>query len=318
MEPFHHQPVLSAEVLELLAPRPGGIYLDGTLGGGGHSEQILELIGDKGLLIGIDRDSEAVHAASRRLERFGSRFRAVHGSFGDLSALLEQLGIGQIDGVLLDLGVSSYQLDTAERGFSFRLNGPLDMRMDPHSGASAADLVQHGSVAELERIIRDYGEERWARKIAQRIVEERQREPISSTSHLADLVARTIPRRLHEERIHPATRTFQALRIAVNRELEQAEQGIRAGIQRLQPGGRICVISFHSLEDRLVKQLFREAEGGCSCPPRLPRCACGRKPLLRVLTRRPVTAGEREAQQNPRARSAKLRAAEKCAAERGE
>lgn len=311
MEEFHHLSVLPQEVIEQLAPHLGGIYLDGTLGSGGHSELILEKIGPDGLLIGIDRDQAALAAASERLRRFGSCFKPVQGSFGDLAELLKKEGVSAIDGLLLDLGVSSHQLDTGARGFSFRLDGPLDMRMDRSSGDSAADLLQESSVQELEKIIKEFGEERWARKIAQRIVQIRQETPIATTLQLADLVAGTIPRRFHEDRIHPATRTFQALRIAVNQELEQVQQGVNAGIAALKPGGRIAVISFHSLEDRIVKHLFREAATGCTCPPKMPHCVCNKKPLLRVLTGRPVIAGAEETSHNPRARSAKLRAAEK-------
>ncbi len=311
MEPFHHLSVLAREVIEQLAPCPGGTYLDGTLGGGGHSELILENIGPDGLLIGIDRDQSALAAASERLRRFGSSFKPVQGSFGDLAELLKKEGISALDGLLLDLGVSSHQLDTDERGFSFRLDGPLDMRMDRTSGDSAADLLQECSAGELEQIIKEFGEERWAKKIALKIVQVRQETPITTTLQLADLVAGTIPRRFHEDRIHPATRTFQGLRIAVNQELEQVQQGVSAGIAALKPGGRIAVISFHSLEDRIVKHLFREAATGCTCPPRMPYCVCNKKPQLRILTGRPILAGAEETNRNPRARSAKLRVAEK-------
>ncbi len=311
MSDFRHLSVLPDEVLELLAPKPGGIYLDGTLGGGGHTELILEKIVPDGLVIGIDRDREALAAASARLERFGSSFIAIQGSFGDLAQLLKQQNIEAVDGILLDLGVSSHQLDTAERGFSFRQDGLLDMRMDPSKGETAADILESLSAGELERIIKEYGEERWARKIAQSIERERQEKAIVTTLQLAELVAHAIPRRFHEERIHPATRTFQALRIAVNNELEQVRQGVSDGISLLKSEGRIVVISFHSLEDRIVKQRFREAATGCICPPRLPYCICNKKPVIRVLTNRPITAGEEEVARNPRARSAKLRAAEK-------
>ena len=311
MEEFHHLSVLAREVIEQLAPHPGGIYLDGTLGGGGHSELILEKIGPDGLLIGIDRDQSALAAASERLKRFGSCFKAVQGSFGDMAEIVKREGINALDGLLLDLGVSSHQLDTDERGFSFRLDGPLDMRMDRTCGDSAADLLQECSAQELEQIIKEFGEERWARKIAQKIVKIRQETPITTTLQLAELVAGTIPRRFHEDRIHPATRTFQGLRIAVNRELEQVQQGVSAGIETLKVGGRIAVISFHSLEDRIVKHLFREAATGCTCPPRIPYCVCNKKPQLRILTGRPIVAGAEETERNPRARSAKLRVAEK-------
>ncbi len=311
MSDFRHLSVLPDEVLELLAPKPGGIYLDGTLGGGGHTELILEKIVPDGLVIGIERDREALAAASARLEKFGTSFIPLQGSFGDLTQLLKQQNIEAVDGILLDLGVSSHQLDTAERGFSFRQDGLLDMRMDPSKGETAADILESLSAGELERIIKEYGEERWARKIAQSIERERQEKAIVTTLQLAELVAHAIPRRFHEERIHPATRTFQALRIAVNNELEQVRQGVSDGISLLKPEGRIVVISFHSLEDRIVKQRFREAATGCICPPRLPYCICNKKPVIRVLTNRPITAGEEEVARNPRARSAKLRAAEK-------
>ncbi|MDD2500974.1 MAG: 16S rRNA (cytosine(1402)-N(4))-methyltransferase RsmH [Geobacter sp.] len=311
MEEFHHLSVLAREIIEQLAPSPGGIYLDGTLGGGGHSELILEKIGPDGLLIGIDRDQSALAAASERLKRFSTCFRPVQGSFGDLAELMKAEGVNALDGLLLDLGVSSHQLDTVERGFSFRLDGPLDMRMDRTCGDSAADLLQECSAQELEQIIKEFGEERWAKKIALRIVQVRQETPITTTLQLADLVAGTIPCRFHEDRIHPATRTFQGLRIAVNHELEQVQQGVSAGIAALKPGGRIAVISFHSLEDRIVKHLFREAATGCTCPPKMPYCVCNKKPQLRILTGRPIIAGAEETDRNPRARSAKLRVAEK-------
>lgn len=311
MSTFSHLPVLAAEVLELLAPKPGGIYLDGTLGGGGHSELILEKIGPQGLLIGVDQDPAALAAATARLTRFGSSFRPVAGQFGDMELLLRQLGVEAVDGIVLDLGVSSYQLDTATRGFSFRFDGPLDMRMNSTGGTTAADLLQELSAAELERIIRDFGEERWAKKIAQRIEQVRRQTPLTTTLQLADLVYQAIPRRFHEERIHPATRTFQALRIAVNGELEQVEKGVRAGFSMLRRGGRMAVISFHSLEDRLVKQLFRAAATGCICPPKMPCCVCNQRPQIRLVTGKPVTATEAERESNARSRSAKLRVAEK-------
>lgn len=311
MSSFSHQSVLATEVLELLRPKPDGIYLDGTLGGGGHSELILEASAPTGVLIGIDQDPAALEAASARLARFGARFRPIAGRFGDLAHLVNLQGIEAVDGIVLDLGVSSHQLDSAERGFSFRLDGPLDMRMNSNADTTAADLLRDLPASELERIIRDFGEERWAKKIAARIEQVRQQTPLFTTLQLADLVAHTIPRRFHEERIHPATRTFQALRIAVNGELEQIEQGVRAGLALLRPGGRIAVISFHSLEHRLVKQHFRTAATGCVCPPKMPLCTCGRKPRIRLITGKPVVASEAERERNPRARSAKLRVAEK-------
>lgn len=311
MDPFVHQSVMPDEVLQYLAPQRGGTYVDGTLGGGGHSELILEKTGPDGVLYGIDRDPSALAAAGERLRRFGDRFRPLQGSFGDMAALLADQGVTAIAGLVLDLGVSSPQLDHPERGFSFRADGPLDMRMDPTRGETAADLVNSLAERELEQAIKEYGEERWARKIAQRIVAARQEQPFTSTSQLAELVARTIPRRFQEDRIHPATRTFQALRILVNGELEQLAQGLQAGIDLLAPGGRLVVISFHSLEDRMVKRFLRDAATGCRCPRQLPQCVCGQVPQVRVLTGRPVVAGSAELGVNPRSRSAKLRAAER-------
>ncbi len=311
MDTFRHVPVLASEVIQYLTPQAGTTYVDGTLGGGGHSELILQAARSDALLIGIDRDRSALAAATERLVRFKTRFRAVQGSFGDLAQLLADQDIEVIDGLLLDLGVSSHQLDSPERGFSFRNNGPLDMRMNPLDGDTAADLVNHLPEHELEQIIREFGEERWARKIARRIVSMRSETPLMTTQELAELVETTIPRRFQEERIHPATRTFQALRMAVNHELEQVRQGVLAGIELLRPKGRLVVISFHSLEDRIVKHLFREAAAGCVCPPRFPHCVCGRQPKVRLLTGKPVIAGADERSENPRARSAKLRALEK-------
>lgn len=313
MGPFNHHSVLPTEVLQYLAPQAGGVYLDGTLGGGGHSELILEASGPDGQLYGIDRDTSALQSASARLARFGNRFHPLHGTFGDMVDLLAAQGVRAVDGVLLDLGVSSPQLDRAERGFSFRAEGPLDMRMDPSRGETAAELVNSLSERELEQAIKEYGEERWARKIAQRIVAARQEQPFETTLQLAELVERTIPRRFQEDRIHPATRTFQALRILVNGELDQVTRGLEAAIGLLRPGGRLVVISFHSLEDRIVKQGLRDAATGCRCPRQLPQCVCGQLPLVRVMTSRPVTAGVAELAANPRSRSAKLRAAERLA-----
>ena len=311
MENFRHEPVMPVEVIRLLDIRPDGIYLDGTLGGGGHSELILKMLGADGRLIGIDRDSEALAATTSRLAKSGNCFTALQGSFADMKEILAEAGVDGIDGLLLDLGVSSHQLDSPERGFSFRNDGPLDMRMDQNSGDSAADLINSLSVHELERVIKEYGEERWARKIAQRIVEARNEAPVETTLQLASIVERTIPRKFQEDRIHPATRTFQALRILVNEELGQVSRGVKAGIELLRPGGRLVVISFHSLEDRIVKHELREASSGCRCPRQFPQCVCGFKPQLHLLGNRPLVASAEEIQRNPRSRSAKLRAAEK-------
>lgn len=305
-----HQPVLLEEALALLNCRSGGIYVDGTVGGGGHARAILEGTSPDGLIVGIDRDDEALREASRVLAPFGPRVILAKGSFADLRDILAAHGIGPVQGILLDLGVSSHQLDTAERGFSFSLEGPLDMRMDPSSGPSARDLIRSAREDELARIFREFGEERFARRIARVLVEHRRREPIETTVDLAALIARVVPGGAREERrIHPATRVFQALRIAVNRELDHLERGLREGIEALAPGGRMAVISFHSLEDRLVKETFRSWEKTCTCPPGIPVCTCRTEAKARVLTRKPLRPRPEETEANPRARSARLRAA---------
>ena len=311
MAAFSHIPVLPAEVMEYLAPVAGGTYIDGTLGGGGHAALILKAIGESGRLFGFDRDKAAIRAATGSLAAFGSRFTPINSNFSGMEAALSHYGVTAVDGFLLDLGVSSHQLDTAERGFSFQHDAPLDMRMDRERGMTVADLLAGSSHGELARIIRDYGEERWAGRIAAFICKAREEKPLETTLQLADLIKGAIPRNAWEERIHPATRTFQALRIAVNEELASLEQGLAAAVRLLKPGGRGVVISFHSLEDRIVKQLFRGLAGGCSCPKDFPVCVCSRRPQVRVLTGRPVMAGKTEIAENPRSRSAKLRAIEK-------
>jgi len=308
---FRHVSVMPEEVLHYLQPRPGGIYLDGTLGGGGHAALILEASGPDGRLFGFDRDMAAIQAASARLSPYGERFRPLNGNFSDMEGMLAGLGVSGIDGFILDLGVSSHQLDSAERGFSFQQDAPLDMRMDRSRGETAADLVNRLSHGELARIIREYGEERWAGRIATFICNAREEAEISGTLQLVDIIKGAIPRKAWEERLHPATRTFQALRIAVNEELASLETGLRAAVRLLRPGGRGVVISFHSLEDRIVKQMFRQLSSGCICPRDLPVCSCGHQPEVRVLTNRPVMAAETELAENVRSRSAKLRAVEK-------
>lgn len=309
---FSHLSVMPKEVVRFLAPRSGGIYVDGTLGGGGHSALILEASSPSGRLIGFDRDKDAQAAAQERLSVFAGRTDFVASNFAGIADGVKGLGIEAIDGLLLDLGVSSYQLDNAERGFSFQQDAFLDMRMDRSSGSTAADLVNRLPENELECILREYGEERWARRIANRIVSARATAPIETTLQLADLVGRSIPRRSWEERIHPATRTFQALRIAVNDELASLQRCLADTLPLLRRGGRIVVISFHSLEDRIVKQFFREKATSCVCPKDLPVCVCKKEPSLRILTGKAVVASEEEISVNNRARSAKLRAAEKC------
>jgi 16S rRNA (cytosine1402-N4)-methyltransferase len=302
---------MAEEVIRFLKPRPGGIYVDGTVGGAGHALRILEASSPNGIVIGFDRDEEALRAARERLLPFGGRAKVVHVNFSDITELLSGFGIERIDGLLLDLGVSSHQLDSGERGFSFREDAPLDMRMDRSSGSTAADLVNTLPEKELARIIREYGEERWAKRIAAFIVAARINSPIETTMGLVDLIKGAIPRGAWEERLHPATRTFQGLRIAVNDELASLEKGLDLGARSLNRGGRAVVIAFHSLEDRIVKNRFRTLAHGCTCPKDFPRCVCGNTPLMKVLTGKPVLPGAAEVEANPRARSARLRAAEK-------
>ncbi len=307
--------VMADEVLRFLKPHHGGIYLDGTLGGAGHARLILEATSPDGILIGLDRDAAALAAAKSNLAVFGDRAILRQGNFSDMGAHLDFLEIDQLDGILLDLGVSSHQLDSPERGFSFREEGPLDMRMNPAEGVSAATVIAEAEVGELKRIFRDYGEERWAGKIARAIVTDRDRTPFVTTLQLAELISRVVPGGRGPQRIHPATRVFQALRIHVNGELESLRAGLDAAWQRLKVGGRLVVISFHSLEDRIVKQALRTLATGCVCPPRLAVCACGQKPAVRVITRKAVRATENEIKDNPRARSAVLRAMERLPVE---
>jgi 16S rRNA (cytosine1402-N4)-methyltransferase len=310
-EPVAHRPVLPRETMELLAPRRGELVVDATLGTGGHAELLLEAIGPQGRLIGIDRDSDGLELARRRLARFSDAFSGIHGDHGELKQLLLAIGIDAVDRLLFDLGVSSLQLDDPERGFSFRTDGPLDMRMDPRSGPNAADLVAGCSEAELREILWRFGEERRSRAIARAIVRERGMRPIRRTRPLADLVARTLGPGARRWRIHPATRTFQALRIAVNGEIVGLEALIEDAVSLLRPGGRLAVISFHSLEDRAVKHALKSLAHRCTCPPGLPVCGCDRQDLLSILTSTPVRPALGEVERNPRARSAKLRAAER-------
>jgi 16S rRNA (cytosine1402-N4)-methyltransferase len=306
-----HRPVLLIEAIELLKAQRGGLFVDGTLGLGGHSEAILEA-STEARVIGIDRDREALEMAKRRLEQYGSRFRGEHGNFLEIARVVEEAGEGDVSGVLVDLGVSSLQFDTIERGFSFRHDAPLDMRMDAGGEEeTAAELLAHLPEEEIARIIFEYGEERRSRRISRWIVERRERgEAIKTTKELAELVARAVGYR-KTDKIHPATRTFQALRIAVNRELEGLGEFIETAIDLLQPDGRFVAISFHSLEDRIVKQTLRRLAGQCECSPRAPVCSCGARRAVEILTRRPLVPGEEEVSENPRARSAKLRACRK-------
>lgn len=308
---FEHLSVMPGEVLHWLQPRPSGIYLDGTIGGGGHSRLILEAAAGC-RLIGLDRDPAALQKAAEVLAPFTDRVSLHHATFDQAGSVLQQLGIDFIDGMLLDLGVSSHQLDTPERGFSFRHDAPLDMRMNPQAGMTAAEVLNQADEAELLRIFFEYGEERFSRRIVRRIVARRSEAPITRTAELAQLVREAVPGGNRPGRIHPATRIFQALRIHVNQELEQVRNGVAAGIKLLKPGGRLVVISFHSLEDRIVKQLFRECAKGCICPPRLPVCQCHQVPLVKLLTRKAIRASADEIEKNGRSRSAILRAVERC------
>lgn len=311
MKAFSHISVLAAEVLAYIVPTADGVYLDGTLGGGGHAALLLEASAPAGRLIGFDRDRAAIEAASSSLARFGDRCAFVNSNFDSAATVLEAMGVSAIDGFVLDLGVSSHQLDSGARGFSFQQDAPLDMRMDSSHGETAADLLARLSHGELARIIREYGEDRWAGRIASFICKAREDGPLASTLQLAELVKSAIPRGAWEERIHPATRTFQALRIAVNDELGSLERGLEGLIRMLKPGGRGVVISFHSLEDRIVKQMFKRMASGCVCPRDLPVCCCGHLPEIKILTARPVMATPAELAENPRSRSAKLRSVEK-------
>ncbi|HEX7958241.1 MAG TPA: 16S rRNA (cytosine(1402)-N(4))-methyltransferase RsmH [Pyrinomonadaceae bacterium] len=303
-----HRPVLLFEAVNLLDPARGGLFVDATLGLGGHSEAILEASPDT-RVVGIDRDREAIRLASERLARFGPRFRAAHANFREIIRILEEAGESEASGVMADLGVSSLQFDTAERGFSFRQDAPLDMRMDASGDEeTAAELLERLPEEEIARIIYEYGEERKSRRIARWIVERRERgEPIRTTGELAALVARAVGHK-RGDRVHPATRTFQALRIAVNGELEGLDEFVETAVDLLQTCGRLAVISFHSLEDRVVKRALRRLSGHCECDRRVPVCACGARRAVEVLTRRPLTPSEQEVEENPRARSAKLRA----------
>jgi len=307
---FVHKPVLLRETIELLDPKLGGIYVDATLGGGGHFLEILKRIGVEGKAIGIDRDEDAVKNAREKFSAFPNVV-VVNDNFKNIKDILRNLGFEKVDGVVFDLGVSSYQLDEKNRGFSYMQDAPLDMRMDRSQKFSARDAVNQLDKKELARIIREYGEERWADRIAEFICERRKIKPIERTGELVDIIKDAIPARARRQGPHPAKRTFQALRIFVNDELEILSQSLKDAVEVLKPGGRICVITFHSLEDRIVKHTLKELARGCTCPKDVPVCTCNRKKEVKVLTPKPVLPSEEEVNINPRARSAKLRAAEK-------
>lgn len=303
-----HSSVLLNESLEVLKPQENDLFIDATLGMGGHSEAILKT-NENIRVIGIDRDKNALELSGKRLEKFGERFTSVHANFSEIKSVLTEAKIEKVDGILADLGVSSLQFDDAQRGFSFRFDAPLDMRMDADSEEeTAAELLKNLSEEEIANVIYQYGEERFSRRIARRIVEKRKAgEPVETTRELAALIERAIGRG-RKDKIHPATKTFQALRIAVNRELEILEDFIRDAVDVLKPNGRLAIITFHSLEDRIVKQTFQKLSGKCFCPPRLPQCVCGAEKKIEILTKKPITPGEFEIEKNPRSRSAKLRA----------
>jgi 16S rRNA (cytosine1402-N4)-methyltransferase len=309
--PFFHQPVLLREVIASLACKAGGVYVDGTVGGAGHAVEILEESAPNGLLIGIDADEDALHEAEQRLNPFRDRVTLARGNFADIGNILLSLNIYHVDGILLDLGVSSHQLDAAERGFSFSKEALLDMRMDFRQQTSAYTLVNNLPESSLGKIIREYGEDPMVRRIARAIVAARKLKKIETTTELANIILSVNPKKMHGQRLHPATKTFQALRIAVNNELSNLQSALTEGIERLHKGGRFSVISYHSLEDRMVKTSFRSYESACICPHDMPVCNCQRQAQARIVYRRPVTPSAAEIAANPRARSAKLRTTER-------
>ena len=308
---FTHKPVLLQECLDGLAIKPQGVYLDGTLGRAGHSREIARRLGSEGRLICIDRDQAALDAAGERLGEWMDRVTLIHGNFGDLADLLDDRGLSGLDGMLFDLGVSSPQLDDKTRGFSYMQDAPLDMRMDQSERLTADTVVNQWPQEELRRILWQYGEERYAPQIAAAIVRRRAERPIASTLDLVEVIRGAMPARALREKQHPAKRSFQAIRIAVHDELSAVDRMLQAAVPRLAPGGRLCVISFHSLEDRLVKNALAAFAKGCTCPPDLPVCVCGKVPEVRLVSRKPIVASPAELEENPRARSAKLRVAEK-------
>lgn len=307
---FNHKSVLLEECLQGLNIKPDGIYVDGTLGGAGHSSRIAAQL-TTGRLIGVDRDQVALQAAGERLAPFGERVTLVHSNFQEIAKILRDLGIPGVDGILLDLGVSSPQLDDGERGFSYMADAPLDMRMDRSTGITAYDVVNGWSREELRRILYDYGEERYAPQIASAIERRRNQKPVETTLELVDIIRSAMPPQALREKQHPAKRSFQAIRIAVNDELGAVEKVMKDAIPCLNPGGRLAVITFHSLEDRIVKSAMQAKAKGCTCPPEFPVCVCGKKPEVKIISRKPITSTEEELEENPRARSAKLRVCEK-------
>ncbi len=308
---FKHVSVLKNECIEGLQIKSSGTYVDGTFGGGGHAMEIISRLNGNGRFVGIDQDQDAVENGRAKLEPYKEKAQLVRDNFSNIISIMKDLHIVSIDGILLDIGVSSYQLDTGERGFSYMHDAELDMRMDQRNPMTAKRMIAEYSEKELADIIKDYGEERWAARIAQFIVAERKIKPIETTGELVEVIKKAVPKGARKDGPHPAKRTFQALRIAVNNELGILEQAIEDMAGLLAPGGRLCIITFHSLEDRIVKQTFHRLEHPCTCPPEFPVCVCGKKPSIRVITRKPILPSEEELEFNPRARSAKLRILEK-------
>ena len=309
---FNHTSVLLQETIDGLNIRPDGVYVDGTLGGGGHSYEIASRLSDRGQLIGIDQDEAAITAAGERLKEFGDRVIIVRSNYRNTKSILQSLQIEKIDGMMLDLGVSSYQLDTEERGFSYRYDAPLDMRMDKRQTLTARDIVNGYSEMELFRVIRDYGEDKFAKNIAKHIVAARQQSPIETTGQLNEIIKAAIPAKMRAEGGHPSKRTYQAIRIECNKELEVLRDSLEELIGLLNPGGRLCIITFHSLEDRIVKSAFKKAENPCTCPQSFPDCVCGKMSQGKVITNKPILPGEEELERNSRAKSAKLRIFERA------
>ena len=308
---FKHKSVLLYETVDELNIKPDGIYVDGTLGGGGHSYEIAGRLSEGGRLIGIDQDEDAIKAASKRLEPYMDRVTIVRNNYCNMDKVLDELGIDKVDGIMLDLGVSSYQLDAADRGFTYNVDTALDMRMDQRQEITAKDIVNEYSEFDLYRIIRDYGEDRFAKNIAKHIVAARQEKPIETTFELNDIIQAAIPMKVRATGGHPSKRTYQAIRIELNKELEVLENSIDMMIDRLKPEGRLCIITFHSLEDRIVKTRFRNNENPCTCPPSFPACVCGKVPKGRVITRKPVVPTDEEINENSRSKSSKLRVFER-------
>ena len=309
---FKHKSVLLNETIDGLNIKPDGIYVDGTLGGGGHAYEVCRRLGEKGSIVGIDQDAAAIEAASARLKDFGEKVTIVRSNYCDMKSKLHELGIDKVDGIVLDLGVSSYQLDTAERGFSYREDAPLDMRMDTRQKMTARDIVNDYTEADLYRVIRDYGEDKFAKNIAKHIVQARAVKPVETTAELSEIIRASIPMKFQKKSGHPAKRTFQAIRIELNRELDVLRDSLDDLIDLLNPGGRFCIITFHSLEDRIVKSAFRKNENPCTCPPDFPVCVCGKKSKGSIITKKPILPSEEELEYNSRSKSAKLRIFEHC------